>query len=399
MAWVASANVTYTAKYQKVHAALYYYIAEVLAALEETAESGKPADKHDAVDDVTELYETLTAENIADAKAEGLSFELYEQMLGKLYEVSFISNGITITSKTLYEGEAVNAPMFDPIKASSSSMVASYAFEGWYNGEVQWTAGVTATADATYTAAFSKVYSTTYNTLKTLTDALAAAQTPAEKHIAVSNLRTVYATLTEKDKTDAEAEGLSFAQYEEMLGKLYEVTFVANGKTVSVTEYYEGEAIAAPAAPEKSGNRVKSYEFDGWYNGEDVLAEGATATSDALYEAKYTMVYTEKFTALKEALEALAEVGADGSLEAQYEALSAVYTLYEEFGSAELRDAVAEGLSFAQYEEMLEAYNGAAQGAEEDLAAARILANRFADAAAAVIALASAAYVTLGRRW
>lgn len=396
---VASANVTYTAKYQKVHAALYYDIAEVLAALEETAESGTPADRHDAVDDVTELYETLTAENIADAKAEGLSFELYEQMLGKLYEVSFISNGITITSKTLYEGEAVNAPMFDPIKASSSSMVASYAFEGWYNGEVKWTSGVTATADATYTAAFSKVYSTTYNTLKTLTDALAAAQTPAEKHIAVSNLRTVYVTLTEKDKTDAEAEGLSFAQYEEMLGKLYEVTFVANGKTVSVTEYYEGEAIAAPAAPEKSGNRVKSYEFDGWYNGEDVLTEGATAISDALYEAKYTMVYTEKFTALKEALEALAEVGADGSLEAQYEALSAVYTLYEEFGSAELRDAVAEGLSFEQYEEMLEAYNGAAQGAEEDLAAARILANRFADAAAAVIALASAAYVTLGRRW
>ena len=42
---------------------------------------------------------------------------------------------------------------------------------------------------------------------------------------------------------------------------------------------------------------------------------------------------------------------------------------------------------------------GAAQGAEEDLAVARILANRFADAAAAVIALASAAYVTLGRRW
>lgn len=396
---VASANVTYTAKYQKVHAALYYDIAEVLAALEETAESGTPADRHDAVDDVTELYETLTAENIADAEDEGLSFELYEQMLGKLYEVSFISNGITITSKTLYEGEAVNAPMFDPIKASSSSMVASYAFKGWYNGEVQWTAGVTATADATYTAAFSKVYSTTYNTLKTLTDALAAAQTPAEKHIAVSNLRTVYATLTEKDKTDAEAEGLSFAQYEEMLGKLYEVTFVAEGKTVSVTEYYEGEAIAAPAAPEKSGNRVKSYEFDGWYNGEDVLAEGATATSDALYEAKYILVYTEKFTALKEALEALAEVGADGSLEAQYEALSAVYVLYEEFGSAELRDAVAEGLSFAQYEEMLEAYNGAAQGAEEDLAAARILANRFADAAAAVIALASAAYVTLGRRW
>ena len=396
---VASANVTYTAKYQKVHAALYYDIAEVLAALEETAESGTPADKHDAVDDVTKLYETLTAENIADAEDEGLSFELYEQMLGKLYEVSFISNGITITSKTLYEGEAVNAPMFDPIKASSSSMVASYAFEGWYNGEVKWTSGVTATADATYTAAFSKVYSTTYNTLKTLTDALAAAQTPTEKHIAVSNLRTVYATLTEKDKTDAEAEGLSFAQYEEMLGKLYEVTFAANGKTVSVTEYYEGEAIAAPAAPEKSGNRVKSYEFDGWYNGEDVLAEGATATSDALYEAKYTMVYTEKFTALKEALEALAEVGADGSLEAQYEALSAVYTLYEEFGSAELRDAVAEGLSFEQYEEMLEAYNGAAQGAEEDLAVARILANRFADAAAAVIALASAAYVTLGRRW
>lgn len=396
---VASASVTYTAKYQKVYAALYYDVAEVLAALEETAESGKPADKHDAVDDVTELYETLTAENIADAKAEGLSFELYEQMLGKLYEVSFISNGITITSKILFEGEAVNAPMFDPIKASSSSMVASYAFEGWYNGEVKWTSGVTATADATYTAAFSKVYSTTYNTLKTLTDALVAAQTPAEKHIAVSNLRTVYVTLTEKEKTDAEAEGLSFAQYEEMLGKLYEVTFVAEGKTVSAAEYYEGEAIAAPAAPEKSGNRVKSYEFDGWYNGEDVLAEGATATSDALYEAKYTMVYTEKFTALKEALEALAEVGADGSLEAQYEALSAVYALYEEFGSAELRDAVAEGLSFEQYEEMLEAYNGAAQGAEEDLVAARILANRFADAAAAVIALASAAYVTLGRRW
>lgn len=82
-----------------------------------------------------------------------------------------------------------------------------------------------------------------------------------------------------------------------------------------------------------------------------------------------------------------------GTLAVQYEALSQVQALLQEFGSEERADAEAEGLSFAAYEQMLAAYNGIASGAADDMAKAESAAAKFVAAAAALSMLAAAAAV------
>ena len=115
----------------------------------------------------------------------------------------------------------------------------------------------------------------------------------------------VYETLSDVQLTDMEAEGLSFALYEEMLKNLITVTFTYEGQTLAQKVFYEGEAIVAPAAPEKQGNSIKSYEFVGWYNGEQKYEEGVTVSDDVVYTAKYEVVYTETYTTVSELLDAL----------------------------------------------------------------------------------------------
>ena len=190
------------------------------------------------------------------------------------------------------------------------------------------------------------------------------------------------------------AEGVSFALYEEMLLKIYTVEFTYENQILGTAELYEGETIIAPKTPEKSGNSVKSYRFDGWYNGEEKFEAGMTAVADATFSAKFTAVYSDGFNAVKAALEALAEVS-EGTLEQKYAALTAVYDSLKLLSSQQKTEAVEEGLSFEQYERMLEEYNQLAQSAEEDVRIAKTVADKLADAAAAIVALAAAAYVAM----
>ena len=119
-----------------------------------------------------------------------------------------------------------------------------------------------------------------------------------------------------------------------------------------------------------------------------------TAVADATFSAKFTAVYSDGFNAVKAALESLAEVS-EGTLEQKYAALTAVYDSLKLLSSQQKTEAVEEGLSFEQYERMLEEYNQLAQSAEEDVRIAKTVADKLADAAAAIVALAAAAYVAM----
>lgn len=384
----AEKDVTYAARFEAVYTESFASVAEKLAALE-AAET--PADKHAAIDAAEEAVAALTAEELAAAQ-EVVSFELYEEMLAKVYEVSFTVEGKTVLSAELYEGEAIAAPAEEPAKESDSS-IASYTFSGWYDGATKYVSGMTASKDAVFAARFTMVYSGKYEALAKALNDLSNAGTPAQKREAVLAAQKAIEAMTAEELADAQAEGLSFTLYYDCVAKLYEVKFTADGKTVASMTAYEGETVKAPEAPAApAGNSVKTYAFSGWYSGETAYTQELQIAGDMTFEAVFKAEYSAEYLAMEKALAAV-DAAEGGTLAAQYEALSQVQALLQEFGSEERADAEAEGLSFAAYEQMLAAYNGIASGAADDMAKAESAAAKFVAAAAALSMLAAAAAV------
>lgn len=384
----AEKDVTYAARFEAVYTDSFAPVAEKLAALE-AAET--PADKHAAIDAAEEAVAALTAEELAAAQ-EVVSFELYEEMLAKVYEVSFTVEGKTVLSAELYEGEAIAAPAEEPAKESDSS-IASYTFSGWYDGETKYVSGMTASKDAVFAARFTMVYSGKYEALAKALNDLSNAGTPAQKREAVLAAQEAIEALTAEELADAQAEGLSFTLYYDCVAKLYEVKFTADGKTVASMTAYEGETVKAPEAPAApAGNSVKTYAFSGWYSGETAYTQELQIAGDMTFEAVFKAEYSAEYLAMETALGAV-DAAEGGTLAAQYEALSQVQALLQEFSSEERADAEAEGMSFAAYEAMLAAYNGIASGAADDMAKAESAAAKFVAAAAALSMLAAAAAV------
>ena len=313
-------------------------------------------------------------------------------MLAKVYEVSFTVEGKTVLSAELYEGEAIAAPAEEPVKESDSS-IASYTFSGWYDGATKYVSGMTASKDAVFAARFTMVYSGKYEALAKALNDLSNAGTPAQKREAVLAAQEAIEALTAEELADAQAEGLSFTLYYDCVAKLYEVKFTADGKTVASMTAYEGETVKAPEAPAApAGNSVKTYAFSGWYSGETAYTQELQIAGDMTFEAVFKAEYSAGYLAMEKALEAV-DAAEGGTLAAQYEALSQVQALLQEFSNEERADAEAEGLSFAAYEQMLAAYNGIASGAADDMAKAESAAAKFVAAAAALSMLAAAAAV------
>ena len=384
----ATADAVYTAEFEAVYTEEYNKFNELLTTL---SSAQTPSEKHNAVDVVKDAYNNLTKEQIADMKAEKSDiFDLYEEMSAKLYTITFVSEGPTISISTLYEGETVAAPS---TPAKSGNSIKSYKFVGWFSGEDKYESGAIAAADTVYTAKFETVYTDTYNSVNGLLNALSMAVSPAEKHEALNAMNAAYVALNATQLADMKAEGLSFALYEEMLGKLYTVTFSSEGQTLGSVTLYEGETIVAPESPAKQGNSIKFYVFVGWFSGETMFEDGVVATANAAYVAKFNTEYTQKYVAMETALGTLATV-AEGTLEQKYTALTAIYDLLKTFSTQQKADAEAEGLSFAQYEGMLADYNAIAEGAAEDAEKAADFADKIVNAAAAVSLFAAAAYVT-----
>ena len=384
----AEKDVTYAARFEAVYTEKFAPVAEKLAALE-AAET--PADKHAAIDAAEEAVAALTAEELAAAQ-EVVSFELYEEMLAKVYEVSFTVEGKTVLNAELYEGETIAAPAEEPIKESDSS-IASYTFSGWYDGATKYVSGMTASKDAVFAARFTMVYSGKYEALAKALNDLSNAGTPAQKREAVLAAQEAIEALTAEELADAQAEGLSLTLYYDSVAKLYEVKFTADGKTIASMTAYEGETVKAPEAPAApAGNSVKTYAFSGWYSGETAYTQELQIAGDMTFEAVFKAEYSAEYLAMEKALAAV-DAAEGGTFAAQYEALSQVQALLQEFSSEERADAEAEGLSFAAYEAMLAAYNGIASGAADDMAKAESAAAKFVAAAAALSMLAAAAAV------
>ena len=367
---------TYTAKFDAVYTEKYNEIAGALEVLE-TAE--ELADKRAALYDVQELYNGLTAEEIADCEAEGLSFDTYRELLGELYTVTFVANNRVVFTANVLSGETVNAPATPAAPAGNS--IKSYVFGGWFSGSTQFVSGVV-TRGGTYTARFDTVYTSTYSSVAGALAVLNRAQTPSAQREAIEDLQPLYEALTDRELVD----------------DFCTVTFVVDGENVLTVTILPGETVAAPAAPEvPAGNSIKSYTFAGWFSGDTAHTPELAITAGMTFEAVFDAVYTDNYTQLSEALSAL-EGAEGGTLSARYEALTAVYNARAAMTETELADSEAEGLSFALYDEMLADYNSVADGAKEDLDTATDAAAAIIGAVTAVAAAAAVAGFCIKRR-
>lgn len=386
-----NSDIRATATFKRTYQQIYGDTIWANDKLEQANASGSFQDKKSAIKTMAYIYNNLTKEQIADMKAEKSDiFDLYEEMSSKLYTITFVSEGQTMSTATLYEGETISAPS---TPAKSGNSIKSYKFIGWFSGEDKYENGAIASADTVYTAKFETVYTDTYNNVNELLNALSLAVSPAEKREALNAMDAAYVALNATQLADMKTEGLSFALYKEMLGKLYTITFSSDGQTLGSATLYEGETIVAPESPAKQGNSIKSYAFVGWFSGETMFEDGVVAAANAAYVAKFNTEYTQEYAAMETALNALAATS-EGTLEQKYTALTAIYDLLKTFSAQQKADAEAEGLSFAQYEGMLAEYNAIAEGAAEDAEKAADFADKIVNAAAAVSLFAAAAYVT-----
>ena len=205
MTFEARFDLVYTENYNNMKAAL-----DALAA----AQDKTPAEKHAALDAATDVYETLSAEEQKDARAEAADlFELYDEMLGKLYEVTF-GDGEAII---VYEGETVAAPA-NPTKEGNS--IKSYAFAGWFDGDTKYSADLAIMSDMAFEAKFDTVYTDEYNAMKAALDALTDVENGSleERYKALSAVYALMQNFSETEKTDARAEAADlFELYDEML--------------------------------------------------------------------------------------------------------------------------------------------------------------------------------------
>ena len=107
-------------------------------------------------------------------------------------------------------------------------------FDGWYNGDILLEESTVATSDATsYEARFSTAYTQDYIAMEAALEALedVSGGTLEQKYAALTAVYDLMKTFSEQHRTDAEAEGLSFALYESTLS---EYNAVADGAAEDV---------------------------------------------------------------------------------------------------------------------------------------------------------------------
>lgn len=213
--WVANGDLTVNAQYTRVYYQIY---GDVVWANGKLASAETPAEKRAALATMDDVYAKLTDENIADCIAEDKSiFDLYDSMREKLYTITFVTEAGTVQTSELYEGEAISAPE-DPSKDSDTS-IARYVFVGWFDGETQYAAGMTASQDMTFTAQFAFAYTEEYQAMQSALSALRSVEngTLEERYKVLSSVYSLLQNFSGQMRADAEAEGMSFALYDEML--------------------------------------------------------------------------------------------------------------------------------------------------------------------------------------
>lgn len=390
-----TSDITLTATYSRKYVRIYGDMVWALEKLQEADSAGNFDQIKKSIHTAEKIYGQLTAEQISDCQKEGISFALYEQMKANLFEVSFTNNGIVFKSSELYKGETIEIPA-GPEKSGNS--IYTYEFIGWYNGENKLETGTAVTENTVFEARYRKVYAECYDELKAALDTLIASQSksPEEQKIALYAATEAYEKMSQTQRDEAQAEGLDYALYKEMLDNLFQVKFSFEGEIVGVLEVYRGESIEAPAAPEKQGNSIKSYIFSGWYHEEEKF-DSTKIVADTTFNAQFEMVYSEKYNQMIEALLQLSAFE-EGTYTQKYEALSAVNALYKDFSESEINDAQEEGMSFELYRQMLADFNALVDSGKEDMESAESVANTFLTISAALLAMASLAYVFGFRR-
>lgn len=182
-----------------------------------------------------------------------------------------------------------------------------------------------------------------------------------------------------------------------LLGESIKVSFNVDGKNVANVDIAKGTAAKLPETPSKQGNSVKSYAFDGWYSGNTKYTSDMVLAEDTVLEAKFIVVYTQRFKDLKNSIDSLREV-MSGTLDEQYTVLNRVYGIIRDMSAAEIVDAMYEGVDVELYNTARKEYDNAIAGGNEDIDSAVGVSNAFLSVLQASALLAALGLIVALRR-
>ena len=199
------------------------------------------------------------------------------------YTIIWTVNGEEFKTETLVYGAAITAPEYE---APANTDQYTYTFSGWTVEE-----GATVTGNATFDATLTETenkYTITWlingEEFKTETLAYGAAITAPEYEVPANTDQYTYAFQTWEIAEGATVTGNATfdATLTETVNQ-YKITWTVNGEEFKTETLAYGAPIVAPAYEVPTNDAQFSYAFQAWN-----VAEGATVTGNATYEATLT---------------------------------------------------------------------------------------------------------------
>ena len=206
------------------------------------------------------------------------------------YTVTFSQDGEVLKEFTLRQDELIpeNELPGDPQRPG-------YAFDGWFDGEVQFDPAQPVNRDAAFEAKFTQLFDLTFvadgETVAEFTDVRAGATIPTA-NIPADPVKEGYAFdgwFNGETRFDFTAPVTAGGTYEAVFTQLFTVAFVNGEETVASFSVRAGETVPADSIPGDLPS-TEEFQFVGWFNGETEFDDLAPVTDNVVYSARFERI-------------------------------------------------------------------------------------------------------------
>ncbi len=206
------------------------------------------------------------------------------------YTVTFSQDGEVLKEFTLRQDELIpeNELPGDPQRPG-------YAFDGWFDGEVQFDPAQPVNRDAAFEAKFTQLFDLTFvadgETVAEFTDVRAGATIPTA-NIPADPVKEGYAFdgwFNGETRFDFTAPVTAGGTYEAVFTQLFTVAFVNGEETVASFSVRAGETVPADSIPGDLPS-TEEFQFVGWFSGETEFDDLAPVTDNVVYSARFERI-------------------------------------------------------------------------------------------------------------
>ena len=206
------------------------------------------------------------------------------------YTVTFSQDGEVLKEFTLRQDELIpeNELPGDPQRPG-------YAFDGWFDGEVQFDPVQPVNRDAAFEAKFTQLFDLTFvadgKTVAEFTD-VRAGETIPTANIPADPVKEGYAFdgwFNGETRFDFTAPVTAGGTYEAVFTQLFTVAFVNGEETVASFSVRAGETVPADSIPGDLPS-TEEFQFVGWFSGETEFDDLAPVTADLTFTARFERI-------------------------------------------------------------------------------------------------------------